>query len=281
MTPQQISLLTLAQNFVTSLSNRTPPPLSVERRNGQISTLPPALFSAPLSSITRLVLSGNSLASLPCEIGELRALEFLDLGNNYLTTLPQEIGFLAALKVVIISGNSIDVLPAAITLLPDTTTIEGLQALRYRVSLKLSLEHMEGVPRANSATYTRPSPLPCLCGSPLHASSAPSSTVYVQTQSWRGREHLFWAHACRPAEHTPNVYSVLHQVKLSIAPPPPAERKPSDKGGLLSEALDSLRIMKAAARGSNPGSSGGSAAPTAPLAAAKRSHGSSSGAGSP
>ena len=48
------------------------------------------------SSLTRLRLAGNELASLPPQIGQLTTLTELRLNDNQLTLLPPQIGLLSA-----------------------------------------------------------------------------------------------------------------------------------------------------------------------------------------
>ena len=52
------------------------------------------------------VLYGNTLTSLPAEIGQLTTLRFLHLNYNQLTTLPTQIGQLTSLETLHLSGNN-------------------------------------------------------------------------------------------------------------------------------------------------------------------------------
>ena len=61
-----------------------------------------------------MYLRGNKLTSLPAEIGQLTALEWLNLRYNQLTSLPAEIGQLTSLTELWLSLNQLTSLPAAI-----------------------------------------------------------------------------------------------------------------------------------------------------------------------
>lgn len=66
-------------------------------------------------SLTRLDLSFNRLAVLPCEIAMLSALRTLDVRCNQLTTLPAELGQLNQLAVLDLQYNRIFTVPDCLT----------------------------------------------------------------------------------------------------------------------------------------------------------------------
>ena len=73
--------------------------------------------------VTELDLSGQKIAALPPEIGQLANLEYLDLQNNQIAALPPEIGQLAKLQVLLLDSNQIVELP------PEIGQLAALQEL--------------------------------------------------------------------------------------------------------------------------------------------------------
>ena len=72
---------------------------------------------------TLLDLFGLGLTTLPPEIGQLTALEYLYLGSNQLTTLPPEIGQLSALRQLYLQSNKLTTLPPVIGQLTALTSL--------------------------------------------------------------------------------------------------------------------------------------------------------------
>lgn len=76
------------------------------------SPLPSAIpkqICDPRLPLEKLDLSSNNLASIPSEIGNLKALTELILDNNVLVSLPIEMGELIKLKVLSLRNNHIQV----------------------------------------------------------------------------------------------------------------------------------------------------------------------------
>jgi Leucine-rich repeat (LRR) protein len=69
----------------------------------------PKQICDPTLSLEKLDLSSNNLASIPSEIGNLKALTELILDNNVLVSLPIEMGGLIKLKVLSLRNNHIHV----------------------------------------------------------------------------------------------------------------------------------------------------------------------------
>lgn len=67
-----------------------------------------------LSSLKKLIISGNKIASLPNWIGCLSTLKKLNLSWNWLGSLPDSIGELSHLKVLDLNGNRLGSLPDSI-----------------------------------------------------------------------------------------------------------------------------------------------------------------------
>ncbi len=88
---------------------------SLSLYNLSLTKIPTTIFTHPaFSRLKTLDLSGNRLATLPAEIGNLANLRELYLSNNRLTSLPAEIGKLTNLQKLSLSGNQLATLPAQI-----------------------------------------------------------------------------------------------------------------------------------------------------------------------
>lgn len=74
-----------------------------------------------LTGLTKLILDGNGLKSLPASIGSLSELNTLNMANTQLTELPESIYGLKILKKLNLSGNQIsaDQLKTLAERLPD------------------------------------------------------------------------------------------------------------------------------------------------------------------
>ena len=96
----------------------------IDAANNRLETLPPWLggFAA---SLNRLVLSGNQLAALPAELGQLSQLKTLLLDNNRLRLLPAAAMSLPRLELLDVSHNRLETLPAAVSQL---TSLKQLRA---------------------------------------------------------------------------------------------------------------------------------------------------------
>ena len=78
-----------------------------------------------------ILLSDNSLTSLPPEIGELTSAITFDVANNYLTMVPTQIGNMSNLKSINLSGNKIQSIPSTISKL---TKLELLDLRNNRIT---------------------------------------------------------------------------------------------------------------------------------------------------
>ena len=94
----------------------------------------PEVVRCARNHVSKLVVFGNQMTSLPESIRNLQALEWLDLSQNTLTSLPDSIGNLQALKTLELSHNTLNSLP---------DSIGNLQAL---VSLDLSHNTLTSLP---------------------------------------------------------------------------------------------------------------------------------------
>ncbi len=81
-------------------------------QNINLTLLPPEI--GQLRALSYLDLSNNHLTSLPKEIGQLRALTELRLDDNHLTSLPKESGQLSTLNYLDLSNNRLTSLPKEI-----------------------------------------------------------------------------------------------------------------------------------------------------------------------
>jgi Leucine-rich repeat (LRR) protein len=93
-----------------------------------------------------LSIGSNAIKSVPKEIGNLRALQYLSLDNNQLNTLPPEIGNLTELEELHLENNSLRTLPDEIsqlkklrllTLMGNTLTDEEITKLN-------KIQYLEG-----------------------------------------------------------------------------------------------------------------------------------------
>ncbi len=88
---------------------------SLSLDNLYLTKMPTIIFTHPtFSHLKRLDLSGNRLATLPAEVGNLTNLKQLDLSGNRLATLPAEVGNLTNLKQLNLSANQLTALPAEV-----------------------------------------------------------------------------------------------------------------------------------------------------------------------
>ena len=72
------------------------------------------IIDAKRNGSTKLSLAGLGLSSIPEQIGDLTALEYLYLGNNQLTTIPEQIGNLTALTSLDFCFNQLTTIPERI-----------------------------------------------------------------------------------------------------------------------------------------------------------------------
>jgi len=79
-----------------------------------------------LKGLLTLILTGNELAALPEEIGELKLLKNLEVDDNYLKELPDTVGKLPALESLSVNGNQLTSLAA----LQSGTALVSLHAAR-------------------------------------------------------------------------------------------------------------------------------------------------------
>ncbi|MBN4001327.1 leucine-rich repeat domain-containing protein [Nostoc sp. LPT] len=85
--------------------------------------------------VTELDLSGESLKTLPAEIGRLTNLRSLDLGRNQLSSLPPEFGQLTNLQSLYLYNNQLSSLPAEIVQL---TNLQSLYLYNNQLSSLLA-----------------------------------------------------------------------------------------------------------------------------------------------
>jgi len=95
-----------------------------------------------LQQLQELVLSGNKLAEIPKEIGNLQQLQMLFLSNNQLTEIPKEIGNLQRLRILDFSYNQLTEIPKGPLCLPKE--IGNLQQLQ---KLDLSGNKLAEIPK--------------------------------------------------------------------------------------------------------------------------------------
>ncbi|XP_073949333.1 leucine-rich repeat-containing protein 40-like isoform X1 [Choristoneura fumiferana] len=83
------------------------------------------------NTLSQLVLSSNSISSVPREISELTHLQYLDLGKNCLSDLPAELGTLKNMRELVISNNKFTHIPHCVYSLEN---LEILLAAENRIS---------------------------------------------------------------------------------------------------------------------------------------------------
>ena len=107
----------------------------------------PEVVRCERNHVSKLVVFGNQMTSLPQSIGNLQVLEWLDLSQNMLTSLPDSIGNLQALKILYLYQNMLTSLPESIgnlqvlewlglarnTLTSLPNSIRNLNALNYLI----------------------------------------------------------------------------------------------------------------------------------------------------
>jgi len=84
-----------------------------------ITSLPNDRFFYFLSSLRKLVLSGNELQCLPNEVNALRSLQILLLDGNQINQLPHSISMLNTLVVIDVSNNELQGFPVDFCNLPN------------------------------------------------------------------------------------------------------------------------------------------------------------------
>lgn len=121
-----------------------------------LRAVPPEI--GQLKALTFLELVGNRLTALPPEIGQLAALAELRLGGNKLTTLPAEIGQLKALRELSLTRNQLTALPPEIGRLAQLSELDlannqltalppGFGELTALKSLKLVCNNFGALPQ--------------------------------------------------------------------------------------------------------------------------------------
>ena len=83
-----------------------------------------------LRGLLTLILTGNELAALPEEIGELKLLKNLEVDDNYLKALPAAVGELPALESLSVNGNQL----TSLAPLQAGTALVSLHAARNALS---------------------------------------------------------------------------------------------------------------------------------------------------
>jgi len=83
-----------------------------------------------LRGLLTLILTGNELAALPEEIGELKLLKNLEVDDNYLKALPAAVGGLPALESLSVNGNQL----TSLAPLQAATALVSLHAARNALS---------------------------------------------------------------------------------------------------------------------------------------------------
>lgn len=103
--------LVLSNNRIKDISNLHLKSIEIlDVGDNDIQKIPQSLFQEG-SPLKQLILTGNSIQSLPCEVQRLKCLKRLNISKNLLKKLPYEIGELANLKYLNISWNDITALP--------------------------------------------------------------------------------------------------------------------------------------------------------------------------
>eukprot|EP00934_Nitzschia_sp_Nitz4_P001872 Nitzschia sp. Nitz4//scaffold675_size1796//486//1612//NITZ4_009312-RA/size1796-snap-gene-0.0-mRNA-1//-1//CDS//3329556424//1872//frame0 len=110
-----------------------------------ITSLPTQIGN--LGALEYLNLSANSLTNIPTELGNLKALQSLDLSDNSLTenSLPSQLWDLGFIEYLVLSSNSISTVPSEITKLRALTSLvlsnnDGLTELPTQLSELSMLE---------------------------------------------------------------------------------------------------------------------------------------------
>ncbi|KAI1774264.1 glucose-repressible alcohol dehydrogenase transcriptional effector [Hypoxylon cercidicola] len=88
--------------------------------------------------LTELYLASNSLTRLPCEIGQLRSLRYLDVSHNQLTMLPPELGMCTPLRQLLLYNNNIQTIPSELGAL-HCLDLLGIQGNPLEQDLKQKL----------------------------------------------------------------------------------------------------------------------------------------------
>ena len=118
-----------------------------------------AIQKAAQSGSVELDLSGQEIAELPEEIGQLGHLRVLDLSNNGLTKLPDAIRELAQLETLNLSSNRLSEVPIAVCELPRLETLDvstncltsipqAIEQLQQLTKLHLAQNELENIPKA-------------------------------------------------------------------------------------------------------------------------------------
>jgi len=80
--------------------------------HNQITTIPPALFSKTMRSLTHLLLANNGLRTLPESVSELgESLLYLDLEENGFVYLPHSLSLLSTLRSLKLTSSKMTVVP--------------------------------------------------------------------------------------------------------------------------------------------------------------------------
>ena len=126
--------------FLSSLNR-----LELHLPQGILTSLPgPSLEK--LDALQILIVSGNSLTSLPEEIGNLKHLRVLEAQANEIAALPESIGKLKKLETLNISSNKLQIFPESmsgnvnlISVFVDLNEIATLQQLPFAALSRLSI----------------------------------------------------------------------------------------------------------------------------------------------
>ena len=107
-----LTSLNLSDNFITTIDCSIVKLTSLIELNLSSNQLTHKSFPSGFDKVfaTRLkvlILSGNRLGMIPCQIYKLKQLESLHLGSNLLESVPGEIGSLSRLKVLYLGGNKL------------------------------------------------------------------------------------------------------------------------------------------------------------------------------
>ena len=91
-----------------------------------------------------LSINSTELKSLPCSIGSLSKLEFLNLGMEKLLYLPDSVGDLTKLRELVLNHSGIRTLPAIIGKLSNSEYL-GLCSTKNLVSLPETLTNLKAL----------------------------------------------------------------------------------------------------------------------------------------